>query len=156
MNLDIVLFSKEFIVEIDSQRIFKSFIDLFPNQKISISIRAKEEFKENFNELNIFLREIEVTKDGIHDLFKKIIYLFEMIYVKMEHLDFDVIIANDDVAIFDDKYQNDWNDFDDCGIFITQRNVKMKNLYYKSNILKFQLNTKYCSFDVFFDSKYAF
>ena len=88
------------------------------------------------------------TTENFQNNMEKLIHALEQILSSIP-VDIDVIVANDDTEAEILRYEKDWNDVGDFGLFVTKRTIPNLKAYYKSNVCNAYLNTTHVSFGIY-------
>ena len=120
----------------DISKAIKCIEEMFNNR---IEIQKYKYADRKYYEVDIDLLDVEFRKESIEGEIYKLIKVYEKILCNIS-IEIDIICANDDTETEIIKYENDKNDIQDFGLFVTKRKIANISPYYKSNICNAYLN----------------
>ena len=145
MKLVISMMTKDALTDSNIQDAIKILGD-------NLSANAKS-FTFNYDdspycETDIDIDDFMFTTENFQNNMEKLIHALEQILSSIP-VDIDVIVANDDTEAEILRYEKDWNDVGDFGLFVTKRTIPNLKAYYKSNVCNAYLNTTHVSFGIY-------
>lgn len=146
MRLVTSIMTSHKLIEEDRAKIMELFSSEYPH-KMETFLYDYEENK--YHEFDIDLFDIEFTKETIYQDINKLISLYEKVITTFPFA-LDFIAGNDDTGSAVDTYENNWDDVESFGLFVTRRKISNLKPYYCSDTCNAYVNFEYVSFGCVF------
>lgn len=114
-----------------------------------LEIQKYKYAERKYFEIDFDLIDFNFTRDSIYKEINELILVYEEIF-KAVTPKIEIIAANDDTETEILKYEEDRNNIESFGLFVTNRAIPNIKPYYSSNICNVYLNFEFVSFGVMY------
>ncbi|ECW8282206.1 hypothetical protein F3252_15360, partial [Listeria monocytogenes] len=119
MRLVTSIMTSHKLTEEEKIKIMKMFSSVYPHKMETFTY----DYEENkYHEFDIDLFDVGFTKETIYQDINKLVSLYEKVMAAFPFV-LDFIAGNDDTGSAVEIYENDWNDVESFGLFVTSRKI---------------------------------